>query len=208
MLGKKLLVVAAAMGMVAFPLAVGATATPASSAGHHASAAAPGDGPTAAEMTQLRHVTAPPKQISPEAAQKIKEGAQPKSTAGLIAGADEWTTPWATWNPDGLTQYVRMHVYLDYASDGKLHDFAWGEAYLYHESDEVYVDISNTAGGNHWPWQAYRGDTWTGDSRWTTRNSWYDGPGYWVRVCGASFGYGDPWGSPQWGWNINCTAWN
>lgn len=199
MLRRKLLVVMAALGLAALPVT-----------GSAAAADPPGAAPEAATAAkaELRHVTAPPKRISPEAAQKIKDGATPKNNAGLIPGPDEWTTPWATWSPDGLVQQVRMHVYLDYGSDGLLHDFAWGEAYLYHESDEVYVDISTTAGNDHWPWQAYRGDTWTGGARWTTANSHYDGPGYWVRVCGASFGFGDPWGNPQWGWNINCTAWN
>ncbi|MFF0476495.1 hypothetical protein [Streptomyces sp. NPDC004284] len=167
-------------------------------------------GPADTARPALRHVTIAPRPVSPQVAQQIKEGSRAKGADGRISGASEWTTGWAYWTtPDGLTQRVRMHVYLDYGPDGKLHDYAWGEAYLYHTSDELYLDVSNTSGNGHWPWRAQRGFGWTGDDAlFVTNSATYDGPGYWVRACGVSWSHGDPWGSPQWGVNINCTGWN
>ncbi|MFF2545259.1 hypothetical protein ACFVUY_22185 [Kitasatospora sp. NPDC058063] len=73
--------------------------------------------------------------------------------------------------------------------------------------DGAYLDVSQTAGNGHWPWQAKNLLQVTGQAHFQTPEA-YDGPGNWVRACSASFAVGDPWGNPQWGTNINCTVWN
>ncbi|WP_329402739.1 hypothetical protein OG523_00880 [Streptomyces virginiae] len=146
------------------------------------------------------HITSTPQEVSPEAAQLLRQGATPDPNS-----ATAWSTPWAHWTPyaGGEVNDVRMHVYT--GSDG--HDIAYAEAYLNYNRDSVYLDVSTTSGNGHWPWKAdHRIDT-NGQVHLMTQKQ-NDGPGWYVRACGASFAVGDPWGNPQWGKNINCTAWN
>ncbi|MFE7590762.1 hypothetical protein ACFU6K_15305 [Kitasatospora sp. NPDC057512] len=146
------------------------------------------------------HVVGAVQEISPEAAEGLRSGAEQQ---GL---ASSWVTPWAHWTPyaGGEVNDVRMHVFS--GSDG--HDRAYAEAYLNYAWDGLYLDVSQTAGNGHWPWQAQNLSTVGGQSHRETA-SVYDGPGNWVRACGASWGDdNDPWGNPRWGTNIACTAWN
>ncbi|MFE2106124.1 hypothetical protein ACFXAF_09665 [Kitasatospora sp. NPDC059463] len=180
---KRLSAVLAAAVLLALPTAGAAHAAPAEEAAH------PG----------RHHVVGAVQEISPEAAERLRSGAEQQ---GLTSA---WVTPWVHWTPyaGGEVNDVRMHVYS--GSDG--HDRAYAEAYLNYYNDAVYLDVSQTAGNGHWPWQAKNLVAVGGRLHLQTPES-YDGPGYWVRACGVSFAVGDPWGNPQWGSNINCTAWN
>ncbi|MFI9330070.1 hypothetical protein ACIGZJ_21285 [Kitasatospora sp. NPDC052868] len=183
MIAKRLPAILAAAVLLALPAAGAANAEPVDTAPH----------------SGRYHVIGAVQEISAEAAERLRSGAEQQ---GLTSA---WVTAWAHWTPyaGGEVNDVRMHVYS--GSDG--HDRAYAEAYVNYYNDGAYLDVSQTAGNGHWPWQATGLLKTSGRAHFQTVEA-YDGPGNWVRACGASFAVGDPWGNPQWGTNINCTAWN
>ncbi|MFD4904210.1 hypothetical protein [Kitasatospora purpeofusca] len=146
------------------------------------------------------HVTGAPQEISPQAGEHLRAGAERQ---GLTS---EWVTAWSYWKPDSHqgSNRVRLHVYT--GSNG--HDWAYAEGDLQYNNDGIYLDASQTSGNGHWPWQAVNLVKVTGPLGGLRTPSTDDGPGHWVRACGASFWRGDPWGAPNWGYNIACTDWN
>lgn len=137
------------------------------------------------DSAKPRHVVIPERRLPDGAAR----------TSGAAAGSYR-----ATFTVGGHTSTVQMNVYT--GSDG--HDHVWGEGWLYGGGEALYLDISRDGGSSWTPFVDYQ----VPSGVYTSTPSHYDGPGYWIRVCGANPNYGDPYGNPQWGWNIGCTVWH
>ncbi|MFD9357207.1 hypothetical protein [Streptomyces sp. NPDC060031] len=138
----------------------------------------------------LRHVTTKPMELPAGVADKL-----------LASGAAVNASYTASFSPSGWTSTVRMNIFT--GSDG--HDYAWGEAWLQGGGEALYLDVSRNGGATWTPFVDYQVPSGV-----YTRTSYshYDGPGYWIRACGANPSYGDPYNNPQWGYNIACTVWH
>jgi hypothetical protein len=159
---------------------------------------------TEAQAAALAHVVVPaatgggdsakPRHVK-IAARRLPDGAAHALRATAAVGPYR-----ASFTVGGHTSTVQMNIYT--GSDG--HDYAWGEGWLYGSGEALYLDISRDGGSSWTPFVDYR----VPSGVYSSTPSHYDGPGYWIRVCGANPNYGSPYNNPQWGWNIACTVWH
>ncbi|MET7532781.1 hypothetical protein [Streptomyces goshikiensis] len=123
-------------------------------------------------------------------------------TVGTAAAASTTVTDvtnTATWRPGGqYTNTVQIHRYKK--SDG--HNYVDSWAVVLHGPAAYYYDRSYD-GGRTWDSFINRVYTQNGSSL----PEKYDDGGVWYRACAASEWLGNPYGNPQWGYNIACTPW-
>ncbi|MEV7776968.1 hypothetical protein [Kitasatospora sp. NPDC088351] len=120
-------------------------------------------------------------------------------TAAATSRAVADVTNEAHWSPSRYQNTVQIHRYTK--SDGHHYVDSWLTA-LDGNVTAYYYDRSYD-GGKTWDSFVNRMYTKTGASL----PEKYDDGGVWYRACGASEWLGNPYGNPQWGYNIACTAW-
>ncbi|MFE1807918.1 hypothetical protein [Streptomyces sp. NPDC059533] len=179
--------------------ASGTETGPAGSQGaHHTSVGTEAD---AAASTGIRVPAAATGERTPDGSRHVAIGRQRVPDGTAHAGIANAGTYRASFTINGHTSKVQMNVFT--GNDG--HDWAWGEAWLYGDGEALYLDVWRPGQASWDPWQDYQVPSGVHTS---TSTAYYDGPGYRIRACGANPNFGDPYGNPQWGWNIACSVWN
>ncbi|WP_457029533.1 hypothetical protein [Kitasatospora sp. P5_F3] len=135
---------------------------------------------------------------APLAGTAVAAPAVPAGTASAVAiQADDarsegWFEPAGTWDGVFLHRYLRNgHHYVTGSYSSTDYNLA------------VYYDQSYD-GGRTWNSFVDRRYVNPGTGSLPER---YDDGGVWYRACSAAEWAGNPYGNPQWGYNIACTTW-
>ncbi|MFD6181976.1 hypothetical protein [Streptomyces goshikiensis] len=124
---------------------------------------------------------------SAETPTQSKPGASPAATNSA------WFSPNAYSNTVWITQFV--------GGDG--HHYVYGTLNSGSSNLALYYDRSTDGGRN---WDSFVDRVYVGSGRYTLPTKYDDG-GVWYRACSAAEWAGNPYGNPQWGYNIACTNW-
>ncbi|MFD7631091.1 hypothetical protein ACFV7Q_34555 [Streptomyces sp. NPDC059851] len=108
---------------------------------------------------------------------------------------DVWNESW--WRPAGWN-VVKIHRYMK--ADG--HHYVTGYINAPNGTSAFYYDRSYNGGKT---WESFVDRRYVNGTNQLPEK--YNDGGVWYRVCGASEWLNNPYGNPQWGYNIACTAW-
>ncbi|MEU6239149.1 hypothetical protein [Kitasatospora sp. NPDC047058] len=114
-----------------------------------------------------------------------------------VASPAASNTAW--FSPDGYSNAVRITQFV--AGDG--HHYVYGILNSRSSNLALYYDRS-TDGGQHW--DSFVDRVYVAPGQYALPIKYDDG-GVWYRACSAAEWAGNPYGSPEWGYDIACTNW-
>lgn len=130
------------------------------------------------------------------AAPTVPTAAAPAAAPRLHSTATDRTnySSYSAGGTVGIDQWV--------SSDG--HHYVNGQLYASTGPVSFYYDQSFDGGRT---WNSFLDREYVYAGGWYILPTHYDDGGVWYRACSANENVGNPYGNPQWGYNIACTSW-